>query len=77
MTLKFATDTGISQLFTFKGLPTEDNNIPGDTDMQVDVTVQYKYNATVSSAAGGGSGGGASLWLGLIALVLGVRRQRN
>lgn len=77
LTLKFATDTGISQLFTFKGLPTEDNNIPGDTDMQVDVTVQYKYNATVSSAAGGGSGGGASLWLGLIALVLGVRRQRN
>ncbi len=75
LALVFATETGISQRFIFNGLPVEDD-IPGDTDTQAGVTVQY--NATVSTAASGSSGGGgAALWLGLMALILGVRRRRN
>lgn len=75
LTLEFTTDTGISQTFTFNA-SADQSDLPGDTDTEADITVQY--NASVNTAAGGSSGGGgASLWLGLMALMLGVRRRRN
>ena len=75
LTLEFTTDTGISQTFTFNA-SADQSDLPGDTDTEADITVQY--NASVNTAAGGSSGGGgASLWLGLMALILGVRRRRN
>ena len=75
LTLEFTTDTGINQAFTFTA-NADQNDIPGDTDAETSITV--RYNATVNTAASGSSGGGgASLWLGLMALLLGVRRPRN
>ncbi|MEP5231007.1 MAG: serine protease [Alloalcanivorax sp.] len=75
LTLEFTTDTGINQAFTFIA-NADQNDIPGDTDAETSITV--RYNATVNTAASGSSGGGgASLWLGLMALLLGVRRPRN
>ncbi|MBQ25995.1 serine protease [Alcanivorax sp.] len=75
LALEFTTDTGISQVFTFNA-SADQGDLPGDTDTEVDITVQY--NASVNTAARGSSGGGgASLWLGLMALMLGVRRPRN
>ena len=75
LTLEFTTDTGISQTFTFNA-SADQSDLPGDTDTEADIAVQY--NASVNTAAGGSSGGGgASLWLGLMALILGVRRRRN
>ena len=75
LTLEFTTDTGINQAFTFTA-NADQNDIPGDTDAETSITV--RYHATVNTAASGSSGGGgASLWLGLMALLLGVRRPRN
>ena len=75
LTLEFTTDTGINQAFTFTA-NADQNDIPGDTDAETDITV--RYNATVNTAASGSSGGGgASLWLGLMALLLGVRLRQH
>ena len=77
LTLQFASDTGISQAFTFNA-SADQNDIAGDTDAEAEISVQY--NATVSTAEGGGSsggGGGSSLWLSLITLILAARRQHR